>query len=89
MSEFKYFRHKTTGKVGSYPADFGDLFYDVFEEVDSNAVDCVDCGPTKEEYQNALGNEFDYEDDYEFAPDSLNDDGFPDPVVTPSKPKDK
>jgi hypothetical protein len=43
MSEFKYFRNTMTGKVGLYPEDFGDLFYDTFVEVDSSAADCVDC----------------------------------------------
>lgn len=43
MTEFKYFRHMLTGKVGFYPEDFGDLFYDTFVEVDSNAADCEDC----------------------------------------------
>jgi hypothetical protein len=43
MAEFKYFRNTLTGKVGYYPADFADLFYDTFIEVDSNAADCVDC----------------------------------------------
>jgi hypothetical protein len=43
MTEFKHFRSTVTGKVGTYPENFGDLFPDTFEEVDSNAVDCVDC----------------------------------------------
>ena len=76
MAEFKYFRNTLTGKVGHYPADFADLFYDTFVEVDSNAADCIDCKPTPEEFVY-------YADKSDDAGDS------PDPVVTPTKNKDK
>lgn len=91
MAEFKYFRNLITGKVGSYPADFGDLFYDTFVEVDSNAADCIDCGPTKQEYQDALVTDnYDRDDDDELIRSFVDDDDdFPDPVVTPTTHKDK
>lgn len=44
MAEFKWFKHRVTGLVGYYPEHFGDLFADVFEEVPSEDVSCVDCG---------------------------------------------
>lgn len=81
MSEFKYFRSTVTGKVGSYPADFGDLFYDTFIEVDSNAVDCLDCTfiPTEDEVEDFEQESFDDNDDED----------FPDPVVALYDNEDK
>jgi hypothetical protein len=84
MSEFKYFRNTITGKVGLYPEDFGDLFYDTFIEVDSSAADCVDCW-IKPEEDDVLDEEFtpkSFEDEY-------LDEDFPKdfPVVTPSTDK--
>lgn len=75
MAEFKYFRHVLTGKVGLYPEDFGDLFYDTFIEVDSNAADCVDCWlkPEEEDVD---------DDDFAVPFTDLDDDvDYPDPVA--------
>jgi len=75
-----------TGKVGLYPEDFGDLFYDTFIEVDSSAADCVDCW-IKPEEDDVL--------DEEFTPESLRDEHLDEdfsedfPVVTPSNDKKK
>lgn len=79
MAEFKYFRHVLTGKVGYYPEDFGDLFYDTFIEVDSNAADCVDCWLKDEEGEDNPAPETDF----------IDDDDFPDPVVALSDDKKK
>jgi len=40
--DLKYFRSKTTGKGGYYPAHFGTDWPD-FEEVDPNEDNCVSC----------------------------------------------
>lgn len=82
MTEFKYFRHTLTGKVGYYPEDFGDLFYDTFIEVDSNAADCVDCWLKPEEDEVSLVETgfFESVDDNV----TLDDDDLPDPVVARS-----
>lgn len=68
MTEFKYFRHALTGKIGSYPEDFGDLFYDLFTEVDPNEAECVDCWIKPEDESD----EDDFKDfDFEDAPDPV------------------
>lgn len=40
----RYFRHKITGKVESFPERYGRLFEDVLEPVDDPGT-CLDCGP--------------------------------------------
>jgi hypothetical protein len=77
MAEFKYFRHVITGKVGYYPEDFGDLFYDTFIEVDSNAADCEDCWLKAEE------------DEEDFVQTDFDDDDYPDPVAALSDENEK
>jgi hypothetical protein len=79
MSEFKYFRHVLTGKVGRYPENFGDLFSDTFIEVDSDAADCVDCWLKPEDEVN--------DEDFVVNFDDDDDDDFPDPVVALSDEK--
>lgn len=78
MTEFRYFRNTLTGKVGYYPEDFADLFYDTFIEVDSNAADCVDCLLKPDEDKGLSLQE-----------QGFIDDDFPDPVVARSDDKNK
>lgn len=83
MADFKYFRHAITGKVGSYPEDFADLFPDTFIEVDSNAADCIDCRAKPDEDE-VLDEDF----EVEFL-GITEDDDLPDPVVARSDDKKK
>lgn len=45
MEKTAYFKHALTGLVGKYPENYGALFPDVFERVESKDYNCVDCGP--------------------------------------------
>ena len=93
MTEFKYFRHAITGKVGYYPEDFGDLFYDTFIEVDSNAADCVDCWLKPEEDEDHLVETGFIDDDFVDDVDDDDfvvafDDDFPEDVALSDENKD-
>lgn len=41
MAEFKWFKSLNTGKVGKYPAHYGER--PSFVEVDPDAAECIEC----------------------------------------------
>lgn len=77
MTEFKWFRSLSTGKVGKYPAHFASR--PSFVEVDSEDATCIDClVPAEPDEDELVDDEFvddELIEDHEDAAAIFNDTG--------------